>query len=129
VRVAVGVVRHPVDGRILLARRPPSAHLGGLWEFPGGKVEPGEFTEAALQRELREEVDIGVRSCHALLQVAHDYADRRVLLEVWQVDDYEGEPRSGEGQELRWVAVSELPDIPLPAANREIVSHLLARLD
>lgn len=122
-RVAVGVV---VDAqqRVLVAQRPDDAHLGGLWEFPGGKCEPGESAPQALGRELREELSIRVSSCSPCLQVYHDYGDRAVLLDVWRVGRYAGEPRGAEGQALRWVAIRDLDSLAFPAANREIIAYL-----
>ena len=119
--VAVGVVRDG-SGRILAARRAASAHQGGLWEFPGGKVEPGETAEDALRRELREELSIAVETASPLLKIAHDYGDRRVLLDVWRVDAFQGEARGMENQPLRWVAPDELAALEFPAANQAIVA-------
>ncbi|CAG0995784.1 partial ADP-ribose pyrophosphatase, partial [Gammaproteobacteria bacterium] len=76
--VAVGVIRNG-SGEVLVARRHERLHQGGLWEFPGGKVEPGETVEDALRRELREELSIGVESARPLIKIAHDYGDKRVL--------------------------------------------------
>jgi 8-oxo-dGTP diphosphatase len=118
--VAVAVI---LDTRrqILLSRRSPETHQGGLWEFPGGKVEAGEDLLAALQRELKEELDIEPGRTSALLQVAHDYGDRSVLLDVHVVWDFYGTPAGLEGQPLAWVAAEELERYPFPAANEPIV--------
>ena len=124
-QVAVGVLR---DGqnRVLLARRHAQSHQGGLWEFPGGKVDDGETLEQALRRELAEEIGILVRAHRPLLTVRHDYGDKRVCLDVHEVLQFEGEPRGCEGQPLRWVSCRELDRYPLPAANRPIVERLQA---
>ncbi|MGQ9426006.1 Nudix family hydrolase [Gilvimarinus sp. F26214L] len=124
--VAVGVVRDE-DGRVLLAKRRDDVHQGGLWEFPGGKVEPGESIETALARELHEELLIGIESSEPLIQIRHHYPDKSVLLDVRQVTRFSGAPRGNEGQPLAWVDVGELGphgDYPLPAANRTIVKAL-----
>jgi 8-oxo-dGTP diphosphatase len=118
--VAVAVIADD-QGRILLARRPESAHQGGLWEFPGGKVDPGEDLAAALVRECREELGIEVRSHRPLIRISHSYPDRSVLLDVHRVTGFSGEPRGMEGQPLAWVNPAELDDYPMPAADVPIV--------
>ncbi|MGY4530994.1 8-oxo-dGTP diphosphatase [Pseudomonas sp. TE3786] len=121
VHVAAAVIRG-TDGRILLARRPDDKHQGGLWEFPGGKVEEGESVRAALGRELAEELGIQVTAARPLIQVRHDYPDKHVLLDVWEVSAFTGEPHGAEGQPLAWVSNRELNDYEFPAANRPIVA-------
>lgn len=124
--VAVGVIRG-IEGKILLAQRHPDAHQGGLWEFPGGKVEAGESVQGALERELQEELGIRVLHCEPLIQVRHHYPDRSVLLDVWEVLDHSGEPHGNEGQPLAWVEPHQLGaagGYPLPAANLAIVKAL-----
>jgi len=108
-------------GRVLLARRPDHLHQGGLWEFPGGKVEPGESLEQALARELQEELGILPRSSRPLIRIRHAYPDRQVELDVWRVDAFVGEPHGREGQPVEWVAPEALPEREFPAANRPIV--------
>jgi len=123
--VAVGVIRNS-SGEVLLARRPDHVHQGGLWEFPGGKVEAGESLQQALARELKEELGIEIDNFRPLIQVRHEYADKNVLLDVCEVREFRGEPRGNEGQPLRWVAVNALgePYYPLPAANAPILKAL-----
>jgi len=118
--VAVGVIGNQ-RGEILISRRHESSHQGGLWEFPGGKVEPGESVTEALSRELREELGIEVGGVRPLVQVSHDYADKPVLLDVWIVEGFEGEAQGREGQPLLWVAPSLLATYEFPAANQAIV--------
>ncbi|UZJ46071.1 Nudix family hydrolase [Marinimicrobium sp. C6131] len=120
VRVAVGVIQDP-EGRILIARRPDHVHQGGLWEFPGGKVDEGESLRDALVRELEEELSIQVRASEPLIDIRHDYPDKSVLLQVCRVTAFEGEPRGNEGQPVRWVAPGELPEYRFPEANRPIL--------
>ncbi|RTZ80514.1 MAG: hypothetical protein DSZ01_02110, partial [Gammaproteobacteria bacterium] len=84
IEVAAGVLQDAA-GRVLLARRPEGVHQGGLWEFPGGKVEPGESVRQALERELEEELGIGIKACRPLIRVGHRYADRNVVLDTWLV--------------------------------------------
>ena len=120
VHVAAAVIRG-ADGRILLARRADQQHQGGLWEFPGGKVEAGETVAAALRRELHEELGIRVTSARPLIKVQHDYPDKQILLDVWLVSAFSGEPHGAEGQPLAWVAPRQLPEYEFPAANAPIV--------
>jgi len=123
VHVVAGVLRDP-DGRVLISQRPAGKHMAGYWEFPGGKVAPGESAEQALARELTEEIGVSVRRCHPLLQLRHDYPDRVIELDVFLVDDYRGEPTGLEAQALRWVAASELGSQALLPADRPIIDAL-----
>jgi 8-oxo-dGTP diphosphatase len=125
VRVVAAVLRGP-DGRVLIAQRAAGKHMAGWWEFPGGKIAPGEASEAALARELLEELGITLQRCHPLLQLRHDYADRVVELEVFMVDDYGGEPSGREAQALKWVAVAQLYAHALLPADRPIIEALNA---
>ncbi len=120
VHVAAAVIRG-ADGRILLARRADQQHQGGLWEFPGGKLEAGETVLAALRRELHEELGISVTSARPLIKVQHDYPDKQILLDVWLVSAFTGVPHGAEGQPLAWVAPRQLPEYQFPAANAPIV--------
>ena len=127
VHVAVGVVLDE-QRRVLISRRASAAHQGGLWEFPGGKVEPGESVERALARELREELGIGFATSQPLLLVPFNYGDKAVLLDVHLVTELEGKARGLEGQPLRWVTAEELARYEFPAANVPIVSAVRRRL-
>lgn len=117
---AAVIVRDP--GEVLVARRPDHLHQGGLWEFPGGKVEAGEAVEAALVRELEEELGITPTQARPLIRIPHDYGDRKVLLDVWRVKRFTGQPYGREGQAIRWVEVDALADLSFPAANVPIVA-------
>ncbi len=119
--VAVGVVRNG-RGEILIARRHDHLHQGGLWEFPGGKVEPMESVEEALRRELREELSITVGHATPLIKIRHDYGDRQVLLDVCRVDAFDGNPQGLENQPILWVSPDALRQFDFPAANRPIVA-------
>lgn len=112
------------DDRVLIARRPMHLHQGGLWEFPGGKVEPGEDVQAALGRELLEELGISVRHARPLIRIPYRYPDRHVLLDVWRVDDVEGQAYGREGQTIRWVQLGDLHDFEFPPPNRPIITSL-----
>jgi 8-oxo-dGTP diphosphatase len=123
IHVAVAVIENP-DNFLLIARRPAHLHMGGLWEFPGGKVEAGETVLHALQREIREEIALEIHAAQPMLQIPFQYPDKRVLLDVWRVTQFSGEARGCEGQEVCWVSRSELVSYPFPAANRAILAAL-----
>lgn len=123
VHVAVGVI---VDtaGNILIAKRPDKTHQGGLWEFPGGKVEANETLFDALRRELHEELAIDILATEPLIKIRHDYGDKIVLLDVHKVIRFGGEPQGNEGQPIQWVAPVHLSDYEFPAANVPIISAI-----
>lgn len=114
------------DGRVLLAQRPPGKSMAGLWEFPGGKVEPGETPEAALIRELREELGIDTwASCLAPLSFAsHGYDDFHLLMPVFACRRWQGIARPQEGQQLAWVRATDLSNYPMPPADIPIIPVL-----
>ena len=112
-------------GRILLARRTDERDLAGLWEFPGGKCEPGETPEQALVRELQEELGITVRVGAALINVPQRYPDKRLRLDVRHVTSWQGTPRGVEGQALAWVAPEKLVRYRMPPADQPVVAALL----
>lgn len=120
-QVAAGAIFNG-RGQVLLSKRPPHVHQGNLWEFPGGKLKPGEGVRQALSRELWEELGIRVLQARPLLQVRHDYPDRSVLLHTWRVESFSGTARGQEGQPVVWVQPENLSTYPLPAANRPIVT-------
>ncbi|MDN5869353.1 MAG: Nudix family hydrolase [Nitrococcus sp.] len=120
VHVAVGVITDPA-GRVLITRRPDYVHQGSRWEFPGGKVEPGEDIRAALARELVEELAIRPTAAHPLIRIPFRYPEKSVLLDVWRITAFDGEPHGREGQPLRWVVPAELPSYRFPPANRPIM--------
>ena len=122
VHVAVGVILK--QKQVLLAKRAQHQHQGGLWEFPGGKVEAGEHVTAALNRELKEELAINATQMQPLIQIRHDYGDKVVLLDVWTVTAFEGEPSGQEGQPLVWADLNQLIHYDFPAANQPIVSAI-----
>ena len=127
IHVAVGVILG-ADGQILLAKRPDHLHMGGRWEFPGGKVEDNETIQQAMTRELKEELDIEVKSMEPLIEVRHDYGDKQVFLDTWFVTEFSGKELGLEGQELAWVPASDLANYHFPDANQPIVEAVKARL-
>jgi len=123
VHVVAGVVVGR-DDRVLIAQRPVGKHLAGGWEFPGGKLDPGEDRKTGLRRELLEEIGIQVRRCRPLIRLRHTYPDRTVLLDVWLVESFLGEPQGLDGQQLRWCTRDELGDAQLLPADRPVVTAL-----
>ena len=123
IHVVAGVVIDAA-GRVLIAQRPTGKHMAGGWEFPGGKLEPGEERLAGLARELREEIGITMGPARPLIRVRHTYPSREVLLDVWVVRRYDGEPRGLDGQELRWCTEDELGTAELLPADKPIVAAL-----
>ena len=115
-----------VDGRVLIAQRPEGKSMAGLWEFPGGKVEPGETPEAALIRELHEELGIDTwESCLAPLTFAsHAYDDFHLLMPLYVGRKWQGTPSSREGQALKWVRIHALKDYPMPPADEPLIAML-----
>ena len=114
-------------GRVLIAQRPPGKHLAGMWEFPGGKVEPGERPEQTLIRELHEEIGISVsEACLAPLTFAsHAYDDFHLLMPLYICRRWDGEVIAREGQKLAWVRVNKLRDYPMPPADLPLIPHLI----
>ncbi|QNU16480.1 NUDIX domain-containing protein [Thermomonas sp. XSG] len=125
VHVVAGVLRD-ARGRVLLARRTEGRDLAGLWEFPGGKVEPGESPEDALVRELREELGVETEVGAPVACVPLESPGRRLLLDVREVA-FSGLPRGLEGQALAWVPLRKLSDYPMPPADVPVVAELLRR--
>ncbi|MGH6635768.1 MAG: Nudix family hydrolase [Gammaproteobacteria bacterium] len=121
--VAVAVVSDE-QGRVLICQRPSHKHLGGFWEFPGGKVQRGEEVTAALRRELREEIGIEGGPSRPFIQVQHRYPDRDVLLDVWRVNHWRGTVQPMEGQRIRWADPLDLDPQQFPAADIPIIKAL-----
>lgn len=123
--VAVGVLINS-QNQVLVTLRAPHADLGNLWEFPGGKFEPGETALQALTRELQEEVGVTVQSANFLMQVSHQYPHKAVLLDVWHVKEFEGIAYARESQQqVLWASADELVKLNFPAANQAIVQEIL----
>ena len=123
VHVAVGVLLND-NHEVLIAMRPAESHQGGLWEFPGGKVEEGESVEYALNREFKEELGISVQACTPLIQIRHEYSDKLVMLDVWRIEKFSGIPQGREGQAIEWRALSKLRAVDFPKANERIIREL-----
>jgi 8-oxo-dGTP diphosphatase len=120
----VAAALYDAHGRVLIAQRPPGKHMAGRWEFPGGKVGTGETDQQALTRELTEELGISVSAARPLLTISHDYPDRSVELSMWVVERYTGEPRSLDGQQLKWVPPTALLEEDVLEADRPFIEAL-----
>lgn len=114
------------DGRVLLARRPPGKPLAGLWEFPGGKIETGETPEAALIRELKEElaIDVAVRCLAPLTFASHGYPEFHLLMPLFVCRNWEGEIAAQQGQQLAWARVQKLGEYAMPPADEPLKAAL-----
>ena len=123
IHVAVAAVVNN-KGEVLVSQRKQGSHLGGCWEFPGGKLEQGESLAAALSRELREELDIAPLSTRPLIRIRHHYAEKSVLLDVWEIESYSGSPRGVEGQRIEWCAIDRLDHNVFPSADIPIINAL-----
>ena len=123
IEVAAGILAD-AEGRVLLMQRLPGKHLAGLWEFPGGKIEPGETIAQALVRELDEELGVAVLAAEPLLCLPWHYPEKSVRLHAWRVTAWRGEPRAREGHPLRWLAVRDMDAADMPAADAPILTAL-----
>lgn len=129
VHVAVAVIVQ--NGRVLISKRADHVHQGGLWEFPGGKVEPGEKTQAALHREIQEELGLNIKVSRPLIKLVHHYSDKSVFLEIRLITEFDGqeyafydEQLGREGQVVKWVKLEQLDNYQFPVANKAIVNAI-----
>lgn len=116
------------NGRLLVAERPVGKPYSGFWEFPGGKVEDQESGEQTLRRELHEELGVEVTASRHLFNHTHVYPDKTVLLEVWLVTEFTGEPQGQENQALRWVLPAEITQLPLLEGNWAIIDKIISSI-
>jgi 8-oxo-dGTP diphosphatase len=122
IRVAAGLIRQ--DGRYLIARRKAGTHLGGLWEFPGGKIERGESPESCLRRELREEIGIEITEPVRFQVIPHDYPDKKIELHFFFCTIESGQAQALECDEIRWVTPQEMSGLEFPPADRSLIEAL-----
>ena len=122
-QVVVGIIINSQQ-EIFIAQRPLDKYKGGLWEFPGGKVEKDETILQALHRELKEEIGIDIVTAEPWLVTHHDYGDRFVILNVWLITEFAGEPHGKEGQQTCWVAKNNLHQFTFPEGNSEILKNI-----
>jgi len=125
--VVAGIIYNRRRDRVLVARRLPGSHLAGFWEFPGGKLQPGEDPLGALTRELREEINIAVKDARSLIRIDHDYTEKSITLDVWSVEKWSGACEGREGQELKWLAIDSLNPEEFPAADQRVIDMLRGR--
>lgn len=123
--VVTGLIRS--QGKVLLGRRPQGS-LAGVWEFPGGKIEPGESPEFALARELREELGIEAEIGHLRMATTHNYGETSILILFYEVLFWKGEPKSVHHTNLKWVKPEELKNEELPEANRRVLTQIISEL-
>lgn len=123
VHVAVAVIRD-AQGRVLCTQRLPHQHLAGLWEFPGGKLEPGESLAEGMRREIHEELGLAVEALAPLLRIEHRYPEKTVLLDVWRITRWSGEPHGREGQPMRWQHPRDMQAVEFPPADVPIIAAL-----
>ena len=121
--VVAGVIYNS-ENKVLITCRPEHVHQGGLWEFPGGKVEQGETALEALNRELHEEIDITVQQARPLIRITHAYPDKTILLDIWQIEKWQGKPYGCEGQEMAWCSLNDLKNKQFPVADIPIIKAI-----
>ena len=126
VHVVAAIIYNEDRSQVLLSLRKPEQHQGGLWEFPGGKVEAKEEQHHALKRELHEELGVMIGSCEFYMDIEHHYSDKAVHLWFWSVYDFTGEPVGREQQQWCWWDVNSLKGLEFPEANQPVVARLVA---
>jgi 8-oxo-dGTP diphosphatase len=125
--LVVAAALYDGSGRVLIAERPPGKHMAGRWEFPGGKVNPGESEADALVRELREELGVEVLASRPFMRLRHSYDDRDVELSMWIVEDFRGEPQGLDRQRLKWVQPERLFEEDILEADQPFIGALRKR--
>ena len=126
IHIVAGVIFNQDKSQLFITKRPDHKHQGGLWEFPGGKVEQGETIEQALARELFEELGIHVSQQQPFEYLEFDYPDKSLKFDFIRVTQFSGQPYGKEGQQGKWVKLAELIHYPFPAANLPILERVLA---
>ena len=124
IHVVVGILYNLTKDKVLITKRTGKQFLAGYWEFPGGKVENNEDSFTALRREFFEELGVNLKSAKGLMKISHDYSNKKVLLDVWEIDEWEGIPASLEGQEMIWSNKSSLFKYKFPEADKHIIKTL-----
>ncbi len=122
--VVVGILYDVSGDKVLITKRKEKQFLAGYWEFPGGKVENDEKPFTALRREFYEELGINLKSAKRLMRISHDYTEKKVLLDVWEIDEWQGDPISREDQEIMWSDKNNLFKYKFPEANKHIIKNI-----
>ena len=122
--VVAAIIRNPDRSKILIAQRQKGKHLADYWEFPGGKLESNESPEFALQRELKEEINIDVSTAIPYLRVYHRYPEKNILLDCWEVTEFDGKVEAREKQALLWIGIDEIGSFEFPAADIPVLEKL-----
>ncbi|MBA5762270.1 8-oxo-dGTP diphosphatase MutT [Vibrio sp. 404] len=125
IHIVAAVIFNQDKSQIFITKRPDDKHKGGFWEFPGGKVEPGESTEQAMVRELEEEIGIQVTQQSPFEHLEYDYPDKSLKFDFILVTQFNGEPFGREGQQGKWVVISELDNYAFPEANVPILQRVI----
>lgn len=128
IHIVAGIIVNSEGSQIYITKRPDDKHQGGLWEFPGGKVEAGESIKQALSRELYEEIGITVTEQNLFEHLEFDYSDKALMFDFMLVSHFEGQPFGKEGQQGKWVLISDLINYAFPAANNAIVERVMKEL-
>lgn len=126
VHAVVGILWR--DDQLLVCERPAGKPYAGFWEFPGGKIESDETSLDALKRELHEEIGVKVLTAEFIIQHQHTYPDKQVILDIWKVTEFSGEPRSLERQQLKWTNVCDIRDLNLLEGNWSILDAVLTTI-
>ncbi|KXF80083.1 8-oxo-dGTP diphosphatase MutT [Enterovibrio coralii] len=124
IHIAAGIILNPTKDEIYITQRAAKAHKGGFWEFAGGQVEAGETAEAAVVRELDEEVGIAAKTVEHFISFSHDYPEKSLTFDFFLVSAFEGEPFGKEGQPGRWVGIDTLGEYEFPEANAPVLVKL-----
>ena len=126
IHVVAAIIWQPgCSHRFLISKRQKGKHLQDYWELPGGKVEPDESRRQALDRELGEEIDISPVKASPFMQVSHKYEDRNILLDVWEITSFKGDVKPCEGQDIKWVEISQLTQYRFPDADIPIIEAIM----
>ena len=129
IHVVAAIIWHPtIAGKFLISRRQQGKHLENFWELPGGKKEISENAQQALARELVEEINIDEVEAKPFMKVEHDYPDRSILLDVWQVMAFRGEVCGREGQEVCWISIDEISGYRFPEADKPVLKAIASNV-
>ena len=125
IHIVAGIILNSERTQLFITKRPDDKHQGGLWEFPGGKVEIGESVEQAMSRELAEEIGIVVKAQSPFQHFEFDYPDKSLTFDFLLINDFTHQPFGKEGQQGKWIAIRELVDYSFPAANIPIIERVI----